>query len=84
MITPDNIKAHELVGMHATILGASNKTVIGLNGRVINETKSMITLNTAKGAKQIPKQATRFAFCVEGKQIQVDGDDIHKRPFERI
>lgn len=55
MITADTITRHEFIGLNTQISNSSNQEVIGLNGTITNETKSMFTINTEKGMKQIPK-----------------------------
>ncbi len=84
MITADNIVSHEFVGLHTIITESTNPQVVGLNGRIINETKSMFTLSTKGGPKSIAKSTSSWGFSVEGKDIVVKGSKIAKRPFDRI
>jgi len=84
MITPDNITRHEFIGLKTQITDSANRQIIGLNGTVIYETKSMFTLNTTKGIKLIQKGHTNWKFNVNEQQIMVNGSKIQKRPFERI
>ena len=84
MITADNITSHEFIGMNTEIVQSTNPQVIGLNGRIINETKSMFTINTEKGTKSIAKSTNNWKFSIEGKDIVVDGSKIAKRPYDRI
>ena len=84
MMTVDNITSHELIGMHTEIANSPNQQIIGLNGRIINETKSMITINTTKGVKTIPKSNNDWKFTVDSKEVIVNGSKIAKRPFDRI
>lgn len=84
MITRDNITMHELIGMNTEISNSSNPQVIGLNGKIVDETKSMITLSTAKGMKSIPKSNNEWKFTVEGKEIIVNGSRIAKRSSDRL
>ena len=84
MITADNISRHEFIGLNTQITKSSNQQVIGLNGTIINETKSMFTINTQKGMKKIPKSTNDWKFSIAGKEITVKGSTIMKRPFERI
>ncbi len=84
MITADNISRHEFIGLNTQITKSSNQQVIGLNGTIINETKSMFTINTEKGLKNIPKSASDWKFLVANKEMIVKGSKIAKRPFERI
>lgn len=83
MITRDNIASHELIGLHATITLSTNGHLVGLNGRIIDETKSMIRLETARGRKSIPKENSTWEFMVEGARIPLCGKNIAKRPFDR-
>ena len=84
MINADTISRHEFIGLQTQIMNSSNLEVIGLNGTVINETKSMFTINTEKGVKSIPKSTSDWEFTIQGKGILVQGSKIAKRPFERI
>jgi len=84
MITADTISRHELIGLDTEILKSNNSQVVGLNGRIINETKSMFTINTKKGMKMIPKLTNDWGFSINGKKLIVKGTSIAKRPYERI
>ena len=84
MITVDTISRHEFIGLETKIINSSNPQVIGLNGTIINETKSMFTLNTEKGTKMIPKLTNDWGFSIKGKKLIVKGTTITKRPHERI
>lgn len=84
MITADNITSHEFIGLDTEITQSTNPQVIGLNGRIVNETKSMFTINTEKGTKSIAKSTNSWKFSIRGRDIIVDGAKIAKRPFDRI
>lgn len=84
MITADNITSHEFIGLNTEIAKSSNPQVVGLNGRIIDETKSMFTINTAKGIKSVAKASNSWKFSIENKEVIVDGSKIAKRPYDRI
>ena len=84
MISVNTITRHEFIGLNTQIVNSSNQQVIGLNGTIINETKSMFTINTEKGMKMIPKSTNDWGFTINGKNMTVKGSTITKRPFERI
>ena len=84
MITADTISRHEFIGLDTKVINSSNSDVVGLNGTVINETKSMFTINTENGMKMIPKSTNDWGFTINGKNMTVKGSTITKRPFERI
>jgi ribonuclease P protein subunit POP4 len=84
MITPDNILSHEFIGIRVEIIDSSNTQVIGLNGRIENETKSMFQLNTDKGMKNISKSNNIWKLSINDESIIVDGNKISKRPQDRV
>lgn len=87
VITQDNIFWHELVGLDVIVTDSANTQMNGLNGQVINETKSMIIIDALNGKpKMIPKINTQFNFSCRNstEAMQVSGNQILKRPFERI
>ena len=84
MITVENITSHEFIGLNTEIVQSTNPQVIGLNGKVINETKSMFTINTENGIKSIAKADNSWRFSIENNNVVVEGSKIAKRPFDRI
>ncbi|MDH3313386.1 MAG: ribonuclease P protein subunit [Nitrosopumilus sp.] len=84
MITADNITSHEFIGLNTEIVKSTNPQVIGLNGRIINETKSMFTINTENGTKSIAKSTNSWKFSIENKDVIIEGSKITKRPFDRL
>jgi len=84
VITLDNISRHEFIGLKTHILDSPNQQIIGLNGTITHETKSMFRLNTKKGIKLIPKARTIWKFSLNEEQLILNGSKIQKRPFDRI
>ena len=84
MITAENITSHELIGLRTEIVESSNSQIIGLNGTIIDETKSMIMIDTINGTKMIAKSNNSWKFSIDNKDVIVNGSKIAKRPFDRI
>tara|TARA_Y100000034_G_C6851085_1_gene386139 strand:+ start:973 stop:1164 length:192 start_codon:yes stop_codon:yes gene_type:complete len=42
-----------MIGSNIEIIESKNKTLVGLKGKVIDQTKNTITLNTKEGTKRI-------------------------------
>mgnify|MGYP001595362563 FL=1 len=84
MITAENIASHELIGLRTEIVESSNPQIIGLNGTIIDETKSMITINTVNGTKMISKSNNSWKFLIDDKDVILNGSKIAKRSFDRI
>ncbi len=70
----------ELIGEKIKIIESKNKSLIGVEGVVIDETKNLLFIETKGKVKKIIK--SQCTFDVEGKKLI--GSSITKRPEERI
>ena len=87
MRTKKNLIRHEFIGLRVEVIESSNKYSIGLKGKVIDETKNMIKIETKNGEeKMIPKEKTVFKFWIPGRKgfVTIRGDEIVVRPEDRI
>lgn len=84
MITSENILSHELIGLEAQLVASSNEQIIGLNGKIVDETKFMFVLNTKNGIKRLAKNTSRWRFEFGGKEIELNGEMLIRRPYERM
>ena len=84
MITQENLLIHELVGLEATIMKSNNEQIVGISGKVIDETKSMLFLNTINGTKKIPKENSEWMFSFNKNESTVNGNLLTKRSQERL
>ncbi len=72
----------DLIGQDVTITNSKNKEIIGINGKVIFETKNMISLETSNGKKEIPKDICELSN--ENGIIHFNPLKMSKRPHERL
>ena len=84
MITVENIISHELVGLQTNITESTNSQILGRRGTIIDETKSMIILETKNGIKKFPKQGNIWQFSLNGQYVTINGNNLCKRPVERL
>ena len=84
MITSENIKSHEIIGLHTTIIESSNSQLKGLNGMVVYETKNTFMLKTKNGLKIIPKLFNKWEFQINKLKIVMEGLIMRKKPQDRI
>ncbi len=85
MIGPENLVRHELIGLNVRIVGSSNKSSIGLEGKVVDETRNMLTIEKADGSEvSVPKETSVFSFEVGSAWVRVDGKILIARPEDRI
>jgi ribonuclease P protein subunit POP4 len=85
MIAFQNILRHELIGLDVLVSGATNPLHRGLSGRIIDETKNLLVLETSNGVKRIPKMHSRFQLHLPGSElVEIDGSVMALAPEKRI
>lgn len=84
MITSENITMHELIGLYTTVVESNDPGIMGLTGKVVDETKSMLILDTKSGIKKVAKENTQWKFFLNDEETLVSGNTLTKRPQERI
>ena len=65
-----------LIGFKLKVIGKD------LEGKVIDETKSTLLLETESGIKRVIKDGNRFIVHMNKKEIKVNGNDVNMRPWE--
>ena len=85
MITKKNIVMHELIGLDAKVEESGNRSLAGMHGEVVNETRNMLTLQTSKGERNVPKEGSVFTFKLpKDGAVRVEGGAIAKSPEKRL
>jgi ribonuclease P protein subunit POP4 len=72
----------EFIGKNVEIIESKNKDLIGLKGKIVDETRNMFEIETKKGYKKVQKEVCKFRFVKE--KIMVDGGIINYRPEDRL
>jgi len=85
MITPQNLRIHELIGLRARVKTSLSLPHERLAGTVVDETKNTLVLRTGNGTeKTVPKKGCVFSFRLPGgKTADLAGDRIVYRPYDR-
>jgi ribonuclease P protein subunit POP4 len=85
MITPGNILRHELIGLPVEVVHASNPAQQGIAGRIVDETRNMVVIETSRGTKKIEKAHATFRLTVpDGTVVDVSGSALVSQPEKRI
>jgi len=82
MRSEKNILRHELIGLECEVVGASNKSLVGIFGKIQDETMKTLVIGDAR--KRVAKQGTRLRLHLHDKKIMVEGDLLVGRPEDRI
>jgi ribonuclease P protein subunit POP4 len=84
-INPHNILRHELIGLPVKVSDATNPSIKGIRGAVVDETKNTLKIRAARGTVVVPKDATTFRFKLpDGMQVDVVGRRLVARPESRL
>jgi ribonuclease P protein subunit POP4 len=91
-LTPFNIIHHELIGLNIKVVDSTNSSLNGIEGRIVEETKNMLTVETEVQEKRIPKSCSSFIFTLPSfgdkryleLKIKVDGRLLLSQPENRI
>ncbi len=82
-MTPESLVRHELAGLEVTVTDAENSDLVGISGRVRDETMQTLLVATSGGVKQVPKAGTTFRFELEECDVLIEGDRLIARPALR-
>jgi ribonuclease P protein subunit POP4 len=83
MLKPKDIAKHELIGLDIEVLQSKNKALIGLKGKITDETKNTITIDDGKERK-IMKSQIMMKTRIGDKEYEIDGRILVGRPEDRI
>lgn len=85
MRTPNNLPRHELIGLDIEVTESENDSEVGISGKVVDERKNVLKLETEDDEKTLAKEGRTFSFELpSGKGAKVEGHILVGRPEERI
>jgi len=85
MITKENILRHELLGLPVEVVRAANPAQTGIAGRIVDETRNMLVIETSRGAKRVEKAHATFRLTLPGGTVvDVSGSALVSQPEKRI
>jgi len=81
--TRKNLLYSTFIGLTVEIVNSSQKNLVGLKGRVVDETKNMLVIESNGKERKIQKSSCIFRFHLDDGPVDVDGSRITFRHFER-
>jgi ribonuclease P protein subunit POP4 len=97
-MTPKSLVRHELAGLDVEVEDATAPELVGIAGRVVDETMQTLLVATSDGVKQVPKAAATFRFQLDDCEapgasntsgdeprvdVIIDGSRLVARPARR-
>jgi len=86
MRTRDNLHQHELIGLRLRIVRAQDRSMVGMEGTVVDETRQTLRIERegSTGHVTVPKRGAAFeARLPDGTTTVLEGDGLAFRPEDR-
>lgn len=74
----------EFIGKELEVIKADNPSLIGIKGKVIDETKNMLIIETNNETKKLVKKQVTIKVKIKEKEIIIKGEILQGRPEERL
>jgi ribonuclease P protein subunit POP4 len=75
----------EFIGLETKVVRSSNPHIVGISGRVVDETRNTLTILHDGKRKVVIKDTAVFDFVMpDGTVVEIDGKVILGRPEDRI
>ena len=85
MIDAPSLLQHELIGLETRVIRSSNRSQIGIRGKILDETQRTLTILQGNKEKRIVKETSTFLFTLPNKTVvEVDGKVLVGRPEDRV
>ncbi|MBW2968501.1 ribonuclease P protein subunit [Candidatus Woesearchaeota archaeon] len=72
------------IGREVKIIGAKNKSYLGIVGKVVDETKHFLLIKTPVKVLKMLKNSSIFELSWNNRKVIVKGKDIEVAPEERL
>ncbi len=83
-VTP-SIVQQEFIGLEARVAESPNPHYVGIEGRVINETRNTFTIMQDHKRKTVVKDQAVFHFTLaDATVVEIDGKMLVRRPENRL
>ncbi len=84
MRSPKTLIQHELIGLEVEVAAATAAGFAGLKGVVSDETRQLLTIETKRGPKHVPKDCCVFRFKLPQGWVRIAGALLVGRPEDRV
>ncbi|MDD5332045.1 MAG: ribonuclease P protein subunit [Candidatus Nanoarchaeia archaeon] len=79
-----DILKKELIGLEIEVTASNNKSLIGKSGKIIDETKQTITIQSKNKKIKLIKSQIKMKTKYNNQTVEIDGNLLVNRPEDRI
>lgn len=83
-ITKKNLHMHELIGQDVRVMDATDHGLVGLVGKIVDETKNTFKIETSQRDKIVQKQGCVLTTKIGNKEVIIEASKLRFRPEDRI
>ena len=83
-ITEKNLAGHEWIGLEASVESATDANKQKLAGKIVNETKNTLQLQTKNGEKIVPKKEVKLKVRLESGWTELNTKNWCFSPENRV
>jgi ribonuclease P protein subunit POP4 len=74
-----------LIGLSVLVAESTNKGLVGISGKIVDETRNTLLVETERGLRRIPKSYTSLILTLpDGQRARVSGSILISQPENRI
>jgi ribonuclease P protein subunit POP4 len=82
---PENITRQELIGLAVEVDYSPNASLVGISGKIVDETRNTFLIETQRREKRVPKAGMSFLIALsDGQKVRVSGSVLISPPENRI
>jgi len=70
-INKENLTRHEVIGLQVCVVKSSNRTHVGIKGKVIAEMKNIFVISDGVKKRWIPKDTAVYCFSLPDESLAI-------------
>ena len=78
------LASNDLIGLEVKVVRASDSSLQGLQGKIVDETMNTLDIRGEKKDVTIDKKSVTIAIGFPEGEIEINGRDLLQRPEERL
>ena len=79
-----DLTRHEVIGLNVEVIESENQCLVGIKGKIVDETKNTISIKKNKKIKKILKNQIKLMIKMNKQKIKIDGKFLIGRSEDRI
>ena len=83
-IIPQEVAGCELIGTKISVVDATNKSLIGLEGKVMDEPRNTLLIESEHKEVILIKEQITIEFKYKNQKVRVNGKILVARPEDRL